>query len=61
MRGTVAKRLRKKVYGDQSRHGVVYLYNHLLRCMVCDGLRATYRQYKKLFKNTRKLGIKNFV
>jgi hypothetical protein len=32
-----------------------------LRCMVSDGLRAAYRQYKKLFKNTRKLGIKNFV
>jgi len=46
MRGTVAKRLRRAVYGDHSQRDPRYTVVGRSR-IVCVGLRAEYKQAKK--------------
>ena len=48
MRGTVAKRIRREVYGDNSlRAKRRYLINPRTGQLIADGLRRTYQAAKK--------------
>lgn len=54
MNGKLAKRIRKKVYGDYSIREVKYERDSWSRGMIrCAGLRGRYQQVKKDVKNVR--------
>jgi heterodisulfide reductase subunit A-like polyferredoxin len=53
MRGTVAKRIRKQVYGDMSQKGTRE-YEFYGRQRLNTGLRRVYRTAKKLFMEDKK-------
>lgn len=50
MRGKVAKRLRKKVYGDGAKRGTKYARNTRTGMIVTRDKRALYKKEKKAYK-----------
>jgi hypothetical protein len=50
MRGTVAKQLRKKVYGTSSRRNVNEQHVHRSGQVVCTGKRGDYLEEKRAYK-----------
>lgn len=49
MRGTVAKRLREKVYGDSSRREKLKYFRFKSGQVVCSGSRADYLEEKAAY------------
>lgn len=49
MRGTVAKQIRRKVYGDRSIRDRSWVVGPKGECR-CGGLRASYKTVKRLYR-----------
>jgi len=53
MRGTIAKRIRKKVYGDNSIHTRAYDVIKNSRTVINTGLRLLYQEVKNNYYKTK--------
>lgn len=57
MSGSVAKRIRKAVYGDMCQRETKYFIHKQTRTLVCGGLRKVYLGAKKEYRSLKSSGI----